>query len=457
MGGRMSNQSYEQIWIDTLNRIQSMSFFSDDTYEHWILKKTTLHRIQDGIAYVSYHSTITANLVTRPESIEIFEEVLSEEWGQPVHIRFQHLSEIQKVMPEEIVKDRTTSMMRTEFNPEYTFENFVEGKSNQEAYSACLGSCDQNEPLFNPIMLYGNSGLGKTHLLHAVGNHIKKEKPNAKIFYAYSGDLVSILLDAMKTKNVYGNTVEIVQSQLIDNDYFLIDDIQNLIQSSSQEVFFKIYNALIDKKAQVILTSDMHPNMFKGMDYRLVSRFTNGLVINIQKPEFDTARAILRKKMEGHEDTSPISDEAIDFLAHKFSDDVRKLEGSLNRLIFNSVIEKRDVIDLDFAKRILSNEEIVSKPDKLTPKQIKKEVTSFYGLSYSSVEGKARQRNLVNARHMIVYLTRELLGTPWNTIGLELGNRDHSTIKSSYDRANKLLASDEAFRIAVDKIKSRLE
>ena len=307
-------------------------------------------------------------------------------------------------------------------------------------------------------MIYGNSGLGKTHLLHAIGNYLQTERPELKVFYSYSGDLVSILLDAMKTKNVHGNTVEQVQAQLIDNDYFLIDDIQNLTQSSSQEVFFKVYNSLIAKGAQIIITSDMHPSQLTGIQDRLVSRFTKGLVVNIQRPEFDTSRAILRKKLEGYEETCPISDEVVDFLAHKFSDDVRSLEGNLNRLIFNATLENPDVIDLEFAQKVLSDTIILSTPsDHLSVKDIKKAVTVYYGLSYKDVEGHARQRKLTTARHMIVYLSHELSDTSWTQIGYELGKRDHSTIKSSYERAVKLLKTDKAFALAMNQIKEGLE
>lgn len=452
----MSSNSYDTIWEETLDIIDKANFFSKDTFQSWI-RKTTLFKIEDNEAFVAYRSMITKNIISKPEAHSLFNETLSEVWGDTVHIQFLNYRDMEKILPEEIVKQRASQLIETHFDPHYTFESFVEGRSNQEAYSACVAACTQSQHIYNPIMLYGNSGLGKTHLLHAVGNYLKKEKPEAKVFYAYSGDLVSILLDAMKTKNVHGNTVDIVQSQLIDNDYFLIDDIQNLTQSSSQEVFFKIYNALIAKNAQIIITSDMHPNQLSGIQSRLVSRFVNGLVVNIQKPEFDTSRAILRKKLEGYEETCPVSDEVVDYLAHKFSDDVRKLEGSLNKLLFNATIENPEVIDLEFAQMILSNEIIISKPDKLTPNQVKKEVSKFYGLSYSAVEGKARQRKLVNARHMIVYLTRNLLDSSWTTIGQELGNRDHSTIKSSYERALSLLEKDKNFELACEKIKERLK
>lgn len=452
----MESVSFNDIWKETLNKIEESHFFDDDTFRNWI-RKTNLFKIDDQFAYVSYRSMITKNIVTQKDAKELMEHVLADVWGYRIPIQFLEYHEAQKLQPEIDIEYRTSHIIDAKLNPDYTFENFVEGKSNQEAYAACLASCTQSNHMFNPIMLYGNSGLGKTHLLHAIGNYLRKEKPECKFFYAYAGDLVSILLDAMKTKNIHGNTVDLVQSQLIDHDYFLIDDIQNLTQSSSQEVFFKVYNALIDKNAQIIITSDMHPNQLTGIQSRLISRFTKGLVVNIQKPEFDTSRAILRKKLEGYEETCPITDEVIDYLALQFSDDVRKLEGNLNKLLFNATLENPEVIDLDFAKMILSDQIVMSKPEKLTPKQIKKAVTRFYGMSYRDIEGKSRQKRLVTARHMFVYLTHEMLDTSWTQIGNELGHRDHSTIKSSYDRATKLLKQDKAFSIAMTKIKENLE
>ncbi|MBB5183847.1 chromosomal replication initiator protein DnaA [Catenisphaera adipataccumulans] len=452
----MAVNSYDQIWQETLDAVHARHFFSEDTFNDWV-RKTTLFKIENNEAYVAYRSMITKNIIAQPEAHTLFESTLSKVWGDAVSIRFIDYHDMEKLMPEEIVKQRTSEMIQSHFDPHYTFESFVEGKSNQEAYAACMSCCTQARHLYNPIMLYGNSGLGKTHLLHAIGNYLQKEKPEVKVFYAYSGDLVSILLDAMKTKSVHGNTVEMVQSQLIDNDYFLIDDIQNLTQSSSQEVFFKVYNALIAKNAQIVITSDMHPNQLSGLQSRLVSRFAQGLIVNIQKPEFDTARAILQMKLKGYEESHDVTDEVIDFLAHKFSDDVRKLEGSLNKLIFSATIENPDVIDIDFARKILDDEIIQSKPDHLSPNKIKKEVSKFYGLSYAAIEGKSRLRKLVTARHMIVYLTREILGSSWTAIGQELGNRDHSTIKSSYERGRRLMETDEAFRMACEKIRSQLE
>ena len=450
----MSTMSYASIWNETLQKIQESNYFDSHTFNSWI-SKTTLFKIEDNIAYVAYRSTITFSILKKQKEKELFESTLSEVWGDTLTIQFIHQREMEKMMPEEVVKQRTNVLLENKFNPSYTFENFVEGNSNAEAYAACLACCTQttSHP-FNPLMLYGNSGLGKTHLLHAMGNYLAKEHPECKVIYMYSGDLVSLLIEAMKTKNVHGNTVERVKEQLLDCDYFLIDDIQNLQQhSSSQEIFFTVYNQLIQKNTQIIITSDMHPSEISG----LISRFVSGLTISISKPEFETSKAILKKKIEGREESVNMSEDVIDYLAGKYSNDVRNLEGTLNRLIFNATLFNPDVIDMDFTRKVLVKEPIVSQSDELTIKKIKKAVTRFYGLSYKDLEGKCRQKFIANARHICVYLSRDLLHKSYVSIGQELGGRDHTTISSSYERAKKLIQKDEAFKTAVEKIRSTLD
>ncbi len=452
----MASVSLDSTWEETLKKIEESGYFSEDTFHTWI-EKTNLFRITDNTALITYRSIVTRNILSKPDATSVIRDTLSEVLGSDIEIELIEYKKALTMLPEMDLDNRTQNLVRTEFNPEYTFENFVQGHSNAEAYAACMACCNQPGSVFNPLLIYGNSGLGKTHLLHAIGNYLKKEKPEARVFYTYSGDLVTILLDAMKTKNIHGNTVDKVKSQLISYDYFLIDDIQNLQQSSSQEVFFTVYNALLAKNAQIVITSDIHPNELTGLQSRLISRFTSGLSVNISKPEFETSKAILKKKIEGNEETLNISEDVLDYLANKFSNDVRNLEGSLTKLIFNATLENADVIDLDFAQRILMKEPVVTTPSQLNIKKIKKVVTRMYGFSYKDIEGKARQKRLANARHIIVYLSREMLHKPYVAIGQELGNRDHTTISSSYDRACQLIDNDKEFKMAVEKVKQLLE
>ncbi|MCI7802323.1 MAG: chromosomal replication initiator protein DnaA [Erysipelotrichaceae bacterium] len=449
--------SYNELWNQVLHAIQESHYFKDDIFHTWIENKTSLFNIDNQTAYVTFKTMITHQLLSQENNKQLFESTLSELYGEDLSIQYFDYKEANQFMPSIQVQKKTEDIAQSSLNPDYTFENFVQGYCNQEAYAACLSCCTQIKHTFNPIMIYGNSGLGKTHLLHAIGNYLKKERPEVKVFYAYSGQLVTILLDAMKTKNIYGNTVEQVKEQLSNYDYFLIDDVQNLKQSSSQEVFFTVYNQLIARNAQIVMTSDMHPNELSGLQNRLISRFSSGLITNISKPEFDTSKAILRKKLEGNEESILIQDNVLDYLASKFSDDVRNLEGSLNKLIFNATIENPEVIDLDFAQRILMKEPVIINQDELTMKQIKKAVVNFYGFTYKDLEGKSRQKNIMNARQVFVYLSRELLHKAYVAIGQELGNRDHTTILSSYERARQKMENDKAFSMAVDKVKATLK
>lgn len=447
--------SLKVIWNETLSQIEETKHLQPETFE-LLKQKTTLFNIDNDVAYIAYYSIILKNILNKNK--DFIDSILSEVCSQPMKCNFVKAKDMERLVPIEQIVKKTENMIKCRFNEDYTFDNFVEGNSNQEAYAACLNSCtEKGNHNFNPIMLYGNSGLGKTHLLHAIGNYIKSERPECNVFYSYSGDLVTLLLDAMKNKNVHGNTVDQLKEQLINNDYFLIDDIQNLKQQASQEVFFAVYNELISRGAQIVITSDTHPNELSDLPQRLVSRFNAGLQINISKPEFETSKAILKKKIEGNEDACMIEEDVLDYIAQKFSNDVRNLEGSLNRLIFNATLENPDVIDLNFAQRILMNEPIVNQDDELTMKKIKKAVTRFYGFTYKDIEGKSRQKKLMYARHMFVYLSRELLHKAYIAIGQELGNRDHTTISSSYERASQLLESDSNFKMAVDKVKDMLE
>lgn len=448
------NPSYDKIWSQVLDAVMAAGVFEQNTFS-W-LKKTSLFRIDENEAYIAFRSIISYNLLNNNK--ELFADTLSELWGTALDLVFVNHKDMEQMMPEVVVQERTNTLLDCKFNENYTFESFVEGSSNAEAYAACLAVCTGNSGgMFNPLMLFGNSGLGKTHLLHAVGNYLRKEKPESRVLYMYSGDFVSLLIEAMKTKNVHGNTVERVKEQLLDCDYFLIDDIQNLSHASSQEIFFTVYNKLLQQDSQIILTSDIHPQELSGLQARLVSRFKSGLAINISKPGFETSKAILKKKLEGREEICQIEEDVIDFLALRFSNDVRNLEGSLNRLIFNATLFNPPVINMEFASSVLETEAIIeSDSTDLNVKEIKKAVTRYYGLAYKDLEGKSRQKKIMTARHMCVWLCRELLHKPYAVIGVELGGRDHKTIASSYERACLLLKKEQEFLEAAEDLRNRL-
>lgn len=446
------SQSNNEIWAETLEILKDQNTLGLSSLSG--LRTASLFKIADDTAYISYRSNMAARVLDAYHT-EI-EGAISQVYGTPLTISKLTQKEAENLTPEVVVKERTNKLLATSFNPSYTFDSFVEGASNQEAYAAAFSSC--NAPaIWNPLMVYGNSGLGKTHLLNAVGNYLRAEKPGVKIIYMYAGDFVTLLIDAMKTRNVNGNTVEQVKEQLLDCDYFLIDDIQNLNHSSSQEIFFTVYNKLIAKNTQIILTSDIHPTKLQGLEDRLISRFRQGLAVNISKPSFETSKAILKKKVEGREDDCQITDEVMDFLAMRFSNDVRSLEGSLNRLIFNATLFNPDVIDMAFATQTLQMEPVSEpKKEELTINTIKKTVAQYYGFAYKDLEGKSRQKQLVWARHMIVYFSRTMLNSTYKAIGEELGHRDHTTMTNSYKQAVELKRKKPDFASAMKDLEKKL-
>ena len=213
----------------------------------------------------------------------------------------------------------------------------------------------------------------------------------------------------------------------------------------------------MNENKQIVITSDIHPTELKGIENRLISRFSSGLSVPIGSPEFETAKAILRKKMEGRQnDNIMINEEVLDFLATRFSSDVRKLEGSLNELFFKAILYNPEVINLEFVTEIFKDDPQIKVESELTAAQIKQVVCEFYGLTKSQIESKSRTATIANPRHIAIYLCRKHLNMPFAKIGMEFGGRDHTTIMSSYEKMKKMLKEKDTFQQALHKIERKL-
>ena len=440
----------EQIWQRTLQLINESAHFDDAVFNAWYKEDSHLFDIEDDFATIVVPYKINKQIMM--DSIDLIQQKLSDVLDMKVSCQILLKSEVDMLQPSSVVKRRNEILFEDKVKNEYTFDRFVVGKNNREAHAAALSVCYYPGKFNNPLFIFGNSGLGKTHLLHAIGNYVKANRPEEKVLYIYSEDFVTLLIEAMKNK-----TVEDVKEMICSVDYLLIDDIQRLKQSTSQEIFFNMYNKLISDNKQIVITSDIHPTELKGIENRLISRFSSGLSVSVGSPEFETAKAILQKKMEGRSDEIMIDDEVLDFLATRFASDVRKLEGTLNELFFKAILYNPERIDITFAKEIFKENPIVVKQeDELTPKRIKNAVCEYYGLTRTQIESKSRTKNIANARHIAIYLCRTHLEMPFAKIGFEFGNRDHSTIMSSYEKIMKLLKEKETFQQAVMQIESSL-
>lgn len=448
----MSNfvkKQLENIWQTTLKLIEDSGQFDPAVFNIWI-KDSELYDLDEDFATILVPYKINKQIMM--DSIEFIQKTLSEVIEHNIACQIFLKEEMDRISNSSVAKAFNNAMFEDKIKADYTFENFVVGKSNREAHAAALSCCYYPGKFNNPLFIYGNSGLGKTHLLHAIGNYVRANKPDAQILYIYSEDFVTLLIESMKNK-----TVEEVKERIAAVDYLLIDDIQRLTQSASQEIFFNLYNKLITNHKQIVITSDIHPNDLKGIENRLISRFSSGLSVAIGAPEFETAKAILSKKMEGREDKIMMDDEVLDYLATKFSSDVRKLEGTLNELFFKAILYNPKRIDLAFAKEIFKEDPVMLRErSELTVSQIKQAVCDFYGLTRHQIESKSRTKNISTARHIAMYLCRKHLELPYVKIGLEFGGRDHSTVMSSYEKMIKLLKENDMMMQAVIRIEHQL-
>ncbi|MCL1099413.1 chromosomal replication initiator protein DnaA [Shewanella gelidii] len=309
---------------------------------------------------------------------------------------------------------------RSNINPTYQFDNFVEGKSNQLGKAAALQVAENPGGAYNPLFLYGGTGLGKTHLLHAVGNGIIKNKPDAKVVYMHSERFVQDMVKALQN-----NAIEDFKRYYRGVDALFIDDIQFFANKDrSQEEFFHTFNALLEGNHQIILTSDRYPKEIDGVEDRLKSRFGWGLTVAIEPPELETRVAILMRKAE--ESGINLPDEVAFFIAKRLRSNVRELEGALNRVIANANFTGRP-ITIDFVREALRD--LLALQEKLvTVDNIQKTVAEYYKIKMADMLSKRRSRSVARPRQMAMALSKELTNQSLPEIGDAFGGRDHTTV-----------------------------
>lgn len=306
---------------------------------------------------------------------------------------------------------------RSNVNPNHTFNNFVEGKSNKLARAAASQVADNNGGVYNPLFLYGGTGLGKTHLLHAVGNNIMARKANAKVVYMHSERFIQDMVKALQN-----NAVEDFKHYYRSVDALLIDDIQFIANKQrSQEEFFHIFNVLLESNQQIILTSEHYPKEINGVEDRLKSRFGWGLTVAIEPPELETRVAILMKKAD--ENQIKLPDEVAFFIAKHLRSNVRELEGALNRVIANANFAGRE-ITIDFVREALRDLLTLL----VTIDNIKKTVAEYYKIKIADLLSKRRSRSVARPRQMAIALAKELTNHSLLEIGYAFGGRDHTTV-----------------------------
>ena len=338
-------------------------------------------------------------------------------------------------------------------NQRYVFERFVVGNNNELATAACHAVADKPALMYNPLFLYGGVGLGKTHLMHAIGNEVLLADPTMRVAYVPSEQFTNDLVTAIQQ----GTTADF-RRRYRQMDLLLVDDIQFLKgKERTQEEFFHTFNALYDARKQIVLTSDRPPKEIPGLEERLVSRFEWGLVADIKSPDYETRVAILRKKAD--DDGLMVSHEVMDLIAQSCTSSVRELEGAIIKLLAYSSITNQDV-SVDLARKALQGS-FVSAPGNgssvLTPEHIRKLVAERWHVREEALSSKRRTKDLTVPRQVAMYLIRDLLDYPLAHIGRLFGDRDHSTVIHSIRKVDDTMSTDDEFRQSVEGVRAEIE
>jgi chromosomal replication initiator protein len=333
-------------------------------------------------------------------------------------------------------------------NSKYSFESFVVGSSNQFAHAACQAVAQSKSRTYNPLFIYGGVGLGKTHLLHAIGHRFLENNPGARISYISSETFMNELINSIRYDRMHS-----FRNRYRNMDLLLIDDIQFIAgKEKTQEEFFHTFNSIYESHKQIVLSSDKVPREIPDLEERLRSRFEWGLIADIQSPDLETKVAILRKKAD--QNNIPLPDDVALFIARSIKSNIRELEGSLIRLGAYSSLADREITE-DFAREILKDI-LVHLDRAVTIDSVKKEVASFFGLKVSDLNSKRRTQNIVFPRQMAMYLCRKLTDSSLPVIGKSFGGRDHSTVIHSVNLIDKKIAHNTDAKNTLDIIAKRL-
>ena len=338
--------------------------------------------------------------------------------------------------------------MDTPLNPHYNFGTFVVGEGNKMAHAAAFAVAESPGSLYNPLFIYGGVGLGKTHLMEAIGNHMLQVNPNSRVKYVTSEDFTNDYINAIRN-----NTTEQLREEYRNLDLLLIDDIQFLANKEGTQLeFFNTFNALHDRKKQIVMTSDRIPNEIPELQDRLVSRFRWGLTVEITPPDLETRIAILRSQVE--EDHIDIGNDTLNYIAGQIDTNIRELEGALTKVqAFANLSGER--ITPSLASQALKGLHRVAK-NEISIAKIQKQVADFYNITQGDILGKKRVKQIVMPRQIAMYLSRELTDSSLPKIGNEFGGKDHTTVLHAIDKIEAELKKDTDLQNDITKLKAKL-
>ncbi|MEX1997382.1 MAG: chromosomal replication initiator protein DnaA [Candidatus Andersenbacteria bacterium] len=462
----------DQLWKAALGQLELR--VSQGNFLTWF-RETKIKEIKSGTALIETPSAFAHEWLSRKYQQPIL-EILHDLDGGVQHVQFCIQSPIKMHKPLKknsrilVQKNRPATLpdriptpvsmpapptptpnskFAKTLNPKYTFETFVIGPNNEVAHAACRAAASKPGEAYNPLFIYGGVGLGKTHLLQAVGNAILKEKPGARVLYVSSEKFINEFVQSIRERNT-----QKFKEYYRDVDVLIIDDVQFLAgKGKTQEELFHTFNSLHSQNRQIILSSDRSPKAIATLEERLRSRLAGGMQVDIQQPDYETRLAILAEKAEtSHVKIDP---ESLAFIAKNIQKNVRELEGALNRVIAHCELNNRRAT-LEYTEKVL--EGILDQPQQRTvdSKKILDVVSVYYNLSLDDLCGKCRKQEIVRPRQVAMYLLRKENNVSFPSIGDQFGGRDHTTAMHACEKIQKLLEHDEELLQDINFIRERL-
>jgi chromosomal replication initiator protein len=445
----------KQVWRAALGELQVS--LSPANYETW-LRDTHLVDVDDSRFRIAVPNGFAKDwLDTRYRSL--ISQTLARVVGYSVQVDFvvtptaDAQVQVTTIMPQSVRVEPTrvgapegAAAGATYLNQRYTFANFIVGSANRLAHAASLSVAERPGHAYNPLFLYGGVGLGKTHLMHAIGNAVVAKFPRKRVAYATSEKFTNEFITSIQQ-----GKIDEFRARYRRIDLLLIDDIQFIADKErTQEEFFHTFNAIHEDGKQIVLSSDRPPKAILTLEERLRSRFEWGLIADLTAPDLETRIAILRAKAE--EQGTPITSDVIEFIARKVVSNIRELEGALNRIVAYASMGAMP-ITIELAQAVLSNVLYNPKKRQVTPERIAKAVSDYYGVPMDALQGQKREKSIVVPRQIAMFLMREETDVSLLRIGAELGGRDHSTVLHGCDKINREIQVNDEMRREVAAVR----
>ena len=443
-------QEVKVLWQKVLDKLEmTVTVVSFDLW----FKTIEVIDFSNNTLFLCASSTFAKNQITKNHHKLLVESVQAV-FGDEVTFEIMDTNEKEDYLKQNKPSQNleTNEKEDNPFNEKYTFDNFVVGKSNQFVYAAARSVAENPGERFNPLFIYGGVGLGKTHILNAIGNYIRQHSPEKKISYVTCESFTNDYIDSLRAGKEKEKANIEFREKYRNLDVLMIDDIQFISnKTSTQEEFFHTFNELYQKNKQIIISSDRPPKEIATLEDRLRSRFSSGLIQDIQAPDFETKIAILKKKVS--QERYNIDDEVLNIIAERVNTNIREMEGLLSKVYFYATLLGKKHASKEDAHEVFKDQEEVQK-EKTSPNDIINKVCDYYGISQADITGKKKSKDIVEPRMIAIYLIVELLDMPLTAVGKLFGGRDHTTIIHARDKITEQLKTNNKIRTIVGEIKN---